>query len=165
MRFKRSAGILVHPTSLPGSYGIGELGKEAYAFIDLLVESGQSLWQILPLGPTGYGDSPYACFSALAGPLLIGLDDLVEGDVDPADLAQVPDFPADRVDFGPVILSRPRSCAAQHAFSARRRTTPGERPSIASVARMRTGWMTSRSSWRSRMRTAGPCGTRGSAGW
>ncbi len=105
MRFKRSAGILVHPTSLPGSYGIGELGKEAYAFIDLLVESGQSLWQILPLGPTGYGDSPYACFSALAGnPLLIGLDDLVEeGDVDPADLAQVPDFPVDRVDFGPVI--------------------------------------------------------------
>lgn len=105
MRFKRSAGILVHPTSLPGSYGIGELGKEAYAFIDLLVESGQSLWQILPLGPTGYGDSPYACFSALAGnPLLIGLDALVEeGDVDPADLAQVPDFPVDRVDFGPVI--------------------------------------------------------------
>ena len=105
MRFTRSAGILMHPTSLPGSYGIGELGKEAYAFVDLLVESGQSLWQILPLGPTGYGDSPYACFSALAGnPLLIGLDQLVEeGDVDPAGLAQAPDFPDERVDFGPVI--------------------------------------------------------------
>ncbi|MCJ7549525.1 MAG: 4-alpha-glucanotransferase, partial [Anaerolineae bacterium] len=67
MSFPRSAGVLLHPTSLPGNYGIGELGAPAYDFVDRLVQSGQSLWQILPLGPTGYGDSPYACFSALAG--------------------------------------------------------------------------------------------------
>jgi 4-alpha-glucanotransferase len=96
---------LLHPTSLPGGYGIGELGDHAYAFVDFLVESGQSLWQILPLGPTGYGDSPYACFSAFAGnPLLIALDPLAEeGDVDPQDLAQAPAFPEDHVDYGPVI--------------------------------------------------------------
>lgn len=105
MRFSRASGILLHPTSLPGKYGIGELGQSAYDFVDFLVESGQSLWQILPLGPTGYGDSPYACFSALAGnPLLIDLDTLVaEGDVDAGDLAQAADFPSDYVDFGPVI--------------------------------------------------------------
>lgn len=105
MRFPRAAGILLHPTSLPGHYGIGELGEAAYRFIDLLSECGQSIWQILPLGPTGYGDSPYACFSALAGnPLLIDLDQLVEeGDVDPQDLADTLPFPDDAVDFGPVI--------------------------------------------------------------
>ncbi len=105
MRFPRSAGVLLHPTSLPGNYGIGELGTPAYDFVDRLVQSGQSLWQILPLGPTGYGDSPYACFSALAGnPMLIDLDWLAgEGDIDAADLAEAPGFPADRVDFGPVI--------------------------------------------------------------
>ena len=105
MRFPRSAGILLHPTSLPGRYGIGELGHPAERFVDFLADSGQSLWQILPLGPTGYGDSPYASFSAFAGnPLLINLDWLAsEGDVDPGELSQPPPFPQDRVDFGPVI--------------------------------------------------------------
>lgn len=73
--FKRSSGILMHITSLPGSYGIGTFGKEAYNFIDFLVQAGQSYWQVLPLGPTGYGDSPYQSFSAFAGnPYLIDLD-------------------------------------------------------------------------------------------
>ncbi|MBN1486389.1 MAG: 4-alpha-glucanotransferase [Anaerolineae bacterium] len=105
MRFPRSAGILLHPTSLPGGYGIGELGEQAYRFIDFLVESGQSLWQVLPLGPTGYADSPYACFSAFAGnPLLINLNWLAsEGDIDPQDLEQAPHFPNEYVDYGPVI--------------------------------------------------------------
>ncbi|HEY89489.1 MAG TPA: 4-alpha-glucanotransferase, partial [Thermoflexia bacterium] len=77
MRYPRSAGILLHPTSLPGRFGIGDLGETAYRFVDFLVESGQALWQILPLGPTGYGDSPYQCFSAFAGnPLLIDLEAL-----------------------------------------------------------------------------------------
>ena len=67
MNFERSAGILLHPTSLPGKYGIGDLGKEAFKFIDFLIEAGQTLWQVFPLGPTGYGDSPYQCFSAFAG--------------------------------------------------------------------------------------------------
>src|SRR5688572_26194345 len=71
MNFPRSSGILLHPTSLPGPFGIGDLGPEAYAFADFLRDSDQSLWQVLPLGPTGYGDSPYACYSAFAGNTLL----------------------------------------------------------------------------------------------
>lgn len=67
MNFPRASGILLHPTSLPGRFGTGDLGPEAYKFADFLASAGQSLWQVLPLGPTGYGDSPYACFSAFAG--------------------------------------------------------------------------------------------------
>lgn len=105
MTFPRSSGILLHPTSFPGQYGIGDLGAEAYAFIDFLVASKQSLWQVLPLGPTGYGDSPYQCFSAFAGnTLLINPSLLLEdGLLTSADLSGVENFPADRVDFGPVI--------------------------------------------------------------
>ncbi|MCD6344730.1 MAG: 4-alpha-glucanotransferase [Anaerolineae bacterium] len=105
MRFPRSSGILLHPTSFPGRFGIGEIGEEAFHFIDFLVKSGQSLWQILPLGPTGYGDSPYACFSALAGnPMLINLSQLAaDGDIVLEVLQQSPEFPAGHVDFGPVI--------------------------------------------------------------
>ena len=77
--FERSSGILLHPTSLPGKYGIGSLGKEAYKFVDFLKKSNQKLWQIFPLGPTGYGDSPYQCFSTFAGnPYLIDFDLLIE---------------------------------------------------------------------------------------
>lgn len=105
MEFIRSSGILLHPTSFPGPHGIGDLGDAAYKFIDYLVEAKQTLWQVLPLGPTGYGDSPYASFSSFAGnPLLINLDKLVEqGDLDAVDLETVPDFPADTVDYGWVI--------------------------------------------------------------
>ena len=75
----RSSGILLHPTSLPSSYGIGDLGNEAYQFVDFLEKAGQHLWQILPLGPTGFGDSPYQSFSAFAGqPLLISPKHLEE---------------------------------------------------------------------------------------
>src|SRR3989304_5288432 len=103
MRFPRSSGILLHPTSLPGRYGIGDLGDAAYRFVDFLVSAGQQLWQVLPLGPTGYGDSPYQCFSAFAGnPLLISLDKLVEdGLLTERDLG-TPDLPQDRVDYGAV---------------------------------------------------------------
>ncbi len=105
MRFTRSGGILLHPTSLPGRYGIGDLGDTAYQFVDFLTAAKQSLWQILPLGPTGYGDSPYQCFSAFAGnPLLISPDKLVEAGFLPPDaLANVPQFPTHRVDYGWVI--------------------------------------------------------------
>ncbi len=101
----RVSGILLHPTSLPGPYGIGDLGRRAYRFVDWLAEAGQRLWQVLPLGPTGYGDSPYQCFSAFAGnPLLIDLEDLVKrGYLDLDDLA-VPVFPTERVDYGRVII-------------------------------------------------------------
>jgi 4-alpha-glucanotransferase len=103
--FPRSSGILLHPTSLPGKYGIGDLGKHAYQFVDWLYEAGQTIWQVLPLGPTSYGDSPYQCLSAFAGNTnLISLDKLVEdGWLTPQTLADVPDFPVNNVDYGPVI--------------------------------------------------------------
>jgi 4-alpha-glucanotransferase len=105
MKFERSGGILVHPTSLPGPYGIGDLGPQAYRFVDWLVSTGSKLWQILPLGPTGYGDSPYQCFSAFAGnPYLISFDLLLDdGLLAREDLKDVPDFPASRVDYGWLI--------------------------------------------------------------
>src|SRR5258706_14473590 len=105
MRFPRASGVLLHPTSLPGRFGIGDLGPDAYRFVDLLVDAGQKVWQVLPLGPTGYGDSPYQCFSAFAGnPLLVSLEALVEeGWLAAHDLAAAPSFPAERVDYGPVI--------------------------------------------------------------
>ncbi len=101
---QRFSGILLHPTSFPGPYGIGDLGKESFHFINWLAEAQQQLWQVLPLGPTGFGDSPYQCFSAFAGnPLLIAPEDLLErGFLNYRDLA-VPLFPQERVDYGPVI--------------------------------------------------------------
>ena len=79
MRFPRSCGILVHPTSFPGKYGIGDFGSEARNFLDFLEETGQTIWQILPLTPAGYGNSPYASYSAFAGnSFLIAPDILVE---------------------------------------------------------------------------------------
>lgn len=97
----RLSGVLLHPTSLPGAFGIGDLGPEAYKFVDFLIEAGQSLWQVLPLGPTGYGDSPYACYSAFAGnTLLISPEQLVsEGLLDSAPSL---DTKKHRVDFGRV---------------------------------------------------------------
>ncbi len=108
---ERANGVLVHPTSFPGKYGIGEFNEHAYQFVDFLAETGQKLWQVLPLGPTGYGDSPYQCFSAFAGnPLLISLDQLVHDNVLPASVLNqeavaslIAAFPADTVDYGPVI--------------------------------------------------------------
>lgn len=104
MNNRRASGILLHPTSLPG-IGIGSLGAAAYRFIDWLAAAKQRRWQIMPLGPTSYGDSPYACLSALAGnPLLIALEYLVaDGLLNQADLDNAPQFPAAQVDFGPVI--------------------------------------------------------------
>jgi len=101
MRFPRSSGILLHPTSLPGPYGIGDLGAEAYRFVDFLAASGQKLWQVLPLGPTGYGDSPYACYSAFAGNTLLINPDLLlaDGLLNQEDLDNYPRLPNDRVDF------------------------------------------------------------------
>jgi 4-alpha-glucanotransferase len=101
---ERSSGILLHITSLPGKYGIGTMGREAFDFVDFLVKSGQKRWQILPLGHTGYGDSPYQCFSAFAGnPLLINLPTLVqEGLLSDEDLPRE-HFDDESVDFGAVF--------------------------------------------------------------
>jgi 4-alpha-glucanotransferase len=103
--FPRSSGILLHPTSLPGRFGIGDLGPGAHQFVDFLAAAEQRIWQVLPLGPAGYGDSPYQLFSAFAGnPLLISPEQLaVEDLLTLDDLAQTPEFPADEVDYGRVI--------------------------------------------------------------
>ncbi len=119
-RTQRSAGLLLHPTSLPGPYGIGDLGPNAYHWVDALAYARQTWWQILPLGPTGYGDSPYQCFSAFAGnPYLVSPDKLLEdGLIKPADVAGL-NFPAGRVDFGPVIEFKGKLLArAWEAFKA-----------------------------------------------
>ncbi len=101
---QRSSGILLHPTALPGPYGVGDLGPAAWAWVDALARAKQQWWQVLPLGPTGYGDSPYQCFSAFAGnPYLVSPEWLVRDGLLSAAEAEAPRFPADRVDFGPVI--------------------------------------------------------------
>ncbi len=104
MAFERASGILLHPTSLPGPYGIGEIGPQAYAWVDWLAEAGCGLWQILPLGPTSYGDSPYQCFSAFAGnPYLVSCAALLDqGLLSETDLEDMPVFSPDRVDFGAI---------------------------------------------------------------
>ena len=119
MEFPRASGILLHPTSLPGEFGIGDMGCQAYEFVDLLVEAKQTYWQILPIGPTGYGDSPYQCFSAFAGnTLLISPEKLVEaGLLDAGVLKSKPDFPAHKVDYGGVYDWKNKILpAAYHAF-------------------------------------------------
>ncbi len=105
MKSLRTSGILLHPTCLPGVHGIGDLGPNAYRFIDFLHATRQRVWQLLPLGPTGYGDSPYQVFSAFAGnPLLISLEELVkEGWLSQADLGGSSGLPATEVDYGAVM--------------------------------------------------------------
>lgn len=102
---ERSAGLLLHPTSLPGDQGIGVLGPDAYRLIDFAREAGMKYWQVCPLGPTGYGDSPYQCFSAFAGnPYLIDLEALVSfGLIEKTELAPIRELPNSRVDFGRIF--------------------------------------------------------------
>src|SRR3954470_19241343 len=104
MNFPRTSGVLLHPTSLPGPFGIGDFGPEAYKFIDQLEQAGLAYWQILPLGPTGYGDSPYQCFSAFAGnPILVSPELLVAEGLLDQDV--VDSWPENRgsVDYGDVL--------------------------------------------------------------
>jgi 4-alpha-glucanotransferase len=127
---ERASGVLLHPTSLSSPYGIGSLGPEAFQFADWLTAAGQRIWQVLPLGPTGYGESPYALFSAFAGnPLLISPKLVMEqGWLDAADLKESPSFPAGTVDFERLIpwkmkllrkaFQRFRPCAAYEQFIA-----------------------------------------------
>lgn len=101
---RRLAGILLHPTSLPGHYGIGDLGTAAYRLLDWMESAGLAYWQVLPLGPTSYGDSPYQCLSACAGnPLLISPNLLRHDGLLELEEILPPDFPPDRVDYGWVI--------------------------------------------------------------
>ncbi len=106
--FPRESGIVLHPTSLPGAFGIGEIGPQARWFVDQLKDMGQHLWQVLPLGPTSYGDSPYQSLSTFAGNhLLLSFKDLLEnGLLDPGYLSDYPELDPVRIDYGHVIWLR-----------------------------------------------------------
>lgn len=145
MKFPRASGILLHPTSLPGKYGIGDLGPEAYAFVDFLVESGQTYWQILPLGPTGYGDSPYNCYSAFAGntlmisPEKLADDGLLSGGEASGGSPHVSKGPSsDRVDFGAIYESK--SKMLQIAFAAFEKLEHGELHDEVAKFDQENGW-------------------------
>ena len=108
MAFERVSGILLHPTSLPGPYGIGEIGDEAMAFIDALAESGQKLWQILPINATGNNASPYSATTTFAAnPLLIDIDALIEAKLlTAAEVAHLKALPQAKVDYGVTVPAR-----------------------------------------------------------
>jgi 4-alpha-glucanotransferase len=137
----RSAGILLHPTSLPGPYGIGDLGPQAYAWVDTLRRARQSWWQVLPLGPTGYGDSPYQSFSSFAGnPYLISPELLVqEGLLPRADVANA-HFPAEHVDYGPVIQFK-LQLLARAWENYRSGIAPALRPLFGEFCREHARWL------------------------
>ena len=141
MAFPRSSGILLHPTSLPGRFGIGDLGAEAYAFADFLIAGGQSLWQVLPLGPTGYGDSPYACYSAFAGnTLLISPERLFEeGLLSKNDIEEISSA-SPRVDFESVQKSK--ETVLRKAYESYQRTTDTEfRSAFETFAEQNKAWL------------------------
>jgi len=142
MNFPRSSGILLHPTSLPGPFGIGDLGPQAYAFADFLEAAGQSLWQVLPLGPTGYGDSPYACYSAFAGnTLLISPEQLIaDGLLTSENLGATPSGNDERIDFEAV--HKYKDSLLRHAFTSFRNPTDSElRSAFARFCVQHAAWL------------------------
>ena len=142
MKFTRSAGIILHPTSLPGPDGIGSLGPESYQWIDFLESSGCRLWQVLPLGPTGYGDSPYQAFSAFAGNVYLVSPTLLlaDGLLTDADLLDRPDFPSDRVEYGDVISWK--LTILERAFTNYQKSSSSELKSeLAKFQASQAGWL------------------------
>ncbi len=138
----RTSGIILHPTSLPGPDGIGDLGPEAYRWIEFLSSSGCGLWQVLPLGPTGYGDSPYQCFSAFAGnyclisPILL----LEEGLLRKNFILDRPSFPSDHVEYGEVI--KWKKTILELAFIEFRRSRKTKlRNEFIGFVQSQTGWL------------------------
>jgi 4-alpha-glucanotransferase len=142
MGFPRASGVLCHPTSFPSRFGIGDLGQGAYEFVEWLARAKQKLWQVLPLGPTGYGDSPYQSFSAFAGnPLLISPDALVWAGLLPAAaVAEVPAFPEHRVDFGRVIHYK-HSLFRQSFAHFKAAATPEQRAAFDRFRTENSGWL------------------------
>jgi 4-alpha-glucanotransferase len=142
MPFSRSSGILLHPTSFPGRFGIGDLGHAAYEFIDFLFESGQQLWQVLPLGPTAYGNSPYMCYSSMAGnPLLISLELLQEqGLLSEAEIATYPTLPTEPIDYDAVIAAKmPLLLKAGQNFKST--ASPEQRQAYEAFCSSRAFWL------------------------
>jgi 4-alpha-glucanotransferase len=137
----RRAGVLLHPTSLPGPHGSGDLGEHAHRFVDWLAGAGHSVWQMLPLNPAGPGDSPYMSPSAFAGhPLLVALAPLVEAGWLDGDALAGPDFDPTACDFARVVpwrMARLRAAAA--GFSAR--ATPAQRQTFDTWCAAQAGWL------------------------
>lgn len=138
----RSCGVLLHPTSLPGPHGIGDLGPGAYHFVNWLHSAGQGLWQVLPLNPVGPGNSPYASVSVFAGsPLLVALEPLIEaGWLAAPSTKELADFDSRRVDFAKVIpwrMAKLRSAAA--GFFAR--ADASEREAFAAYVAAEADWL------------------------
>lgn len=139
MRFPRSSGVLLHITSLPGDGGVGDLGPGAYRFVDFLENAGQQLWQLLPLGPPAYGNSPYSCYSAFAGnPLLISPSQLVDDGFLPAEaldefLPSQTSHPSSEscADFGAVEQSKQRMLAASYDYFQSTANTTREKSQVA----------------------------------
>lgn len=139
----RTCGVLMHITSLPSPYGVGTLGSEAYKFVDFLKKAGQTYWQILPVGPTGFGDSPYQSYSAFAGnPMLIDIDELIkaglvsEDDKDLKILAEKKEF----ADFGQMFSFKRLILAKAHAAFAANADSEQKYLSANSAERMPGGW-------------------------
>ena len=142
MNFPRASGILLHPTSLPGRFGVGDLGNEAYRFADFLVASGQSLWQVLPLGPSDEGGSPYSAYSAFAGnTLLISPEKLFEdGLLEKSDLDNVALPETERVDFEQG--RRTKAALLNKAFKRFQQTSDsGLRESFESFTQENASWL------------------------
>jgi len=141
MIFERNAGILLHPTSLPGKFGIGDLGPEAFNFINFLEHAGQKLWQVLPLGPTGYGDSPYQCLSAFAGnPLLISPEKLFEdGFLTKEQIDKTPELNPYQVDFGKIINYKKELFL--QAFNAFKINSKGLKEEFENFSNEQTDWL------------------------
>lgn len=142
MIFERSSGVVLHPTSLPGPQGIGTLGAAAYRFIDFLADAGQRLWQMCPLGPTGFGNSPYQCFSAFAGnPLLIDVERLIElGWLERDEVQLAPAVDLCRVDY-PEVIARVwplLDCARQRFETC---ATSEQRAAFAEFCREQALWL------------------------
>jgi 4-alpha-glucanotransferase len=140
---ERSSGVLLHPTSLPGPHGSGDFGPEARRFADFLAAAGQRWWQMLPLGPTGYGNSPYSAESAFAlSPLLIDLHALTEDGLLDQDDLEAPPFPADRVDYAAAARFRePRLRKAFAAFTGRLGRGSDERARLEAFTAERRAWL------------------------
>lgn len=141
---ERLSGILLHPTSLPSPYGIGDLGDEAYAFIDFLARAGQHLWQVLPLTHTGFGDSPYQSFSAFAGqPLLIDPRHLIRlGLIGGWELTDCPIADPSHVDYGQVIPWKEKVLTLAYSrFPQKRHEIPGMDQSFQEFCESNRYWL------------------------
>ncbi len=137
----RTSGILLHPISLPGPYGVGDLGSSARQFVDFLAAAGQGLWQVLPLGPTSYGDSPYQAVSAFAGnPLMISPELLAQEGWLTADDLKGPDFPAERIDYGAVIAWKQQLLARAHE-NFRHHASEAQHAELDAFCRQHAAWL------------------------